>query len=100
MSRGEGMAVTQRPPAWRRLVSQWFDLPQDVVMDLPRISIIGDLQLLVQNHRGVMAYRDDRVVVAMQQGRLIISGEGLMIGVINDDELTIAGQLARIEFGR
>lgn len=94
------MAVTQRPPAWRRLVSQWFDLPQDVVMDLPRISIIGDLQLLVQNHRGVMAYRDDRVVVAMQQGRLIISGEGLMIGVINDDELTIAGQLARIEFGR
>ena len=94
------MAVASRRTGWQQRLADLLDLPRDVVLDLPRISVIGDLQLLVQNHRGVLEYAADRVVIAMRHGRLVVRGEDLTIGTVNPEEITITGQLAAIEFQR
>ncbi|EDT8929413.1 sporulation protein YqfC [Salmonella enterica subsp. enterica serovar Mbandaka] len=33
-----------------------LDLPDDVVFDLPKITLIGDIQLYIENHRGIIEY--------------------------------------------
>lgn len=91
--------TTRRPRLGQRL-SELLDLPKDIFLDLPRISVIGDLQLVVENHRGLLQYDPDRVVVGMNQGRLVIRGSDLGIGSVNGDAMIITGQLLAIEFRR
>ena len=89
----------RRPPLRQRL-SELLDLPKDVVLNLPRISVVGDVQLLIENHRGLLEYDPDHVLVGMNEGRLLIRGRDLILGVVHADEMTITGQLTSIEFLR
>ena len=94
------MPVSSRRPPLRQRLTELLDLPKDIVLDLPRISIVGDLQLLVENHRGLLEYDPERVVIGMNQGRLLVRGKELIIGAVHADEMTITGQLVAIEFLR
>lgn len=94
------MSVPARRAAWRKRLADFLDLPRDVVLDLPRISVIGDVQLLLQNHRGLLEYLPDRVVIAMKDGRLIVRGEDLVIAGVNVEELIVTGRLHAVEFRR
>ncbi|MFO7245390.1 MAG: sporulation protein YqfC [Thermaerobacter sp.] len=89
-----------RRPAWRKQLAEFLDLPRDVVLDLPRVSIIGGLQVLVQNHRGLVEYLPERVVVAVKGGRLTVRGEDLVIAGVDAEELMVTGRVAAVEFRR
>lgn len=88
------------PPAGRllRRLTQTFDLPQDLVFDLPRITVVGGLQMTIENHRGLVEFSSTRVTVATARGRVVIAGEELRIGVVHDEEITVTGQLGSISF--
>ena len=68
-------------------------LPKEIVFDLPRITILGGLQLTVENHQGVQAFLPGRVVIATRAGLVIVEGEDLRLGVVREGEVTVAGQL-------
>lgn len=87
-------------PGLRQRVADLLDLPKDVVLDLPRVVAVGHLQVLVQNHRGLVEYTPERVVAALAVGRLVVSGEELRIGQVTAEELTVTGQIRAIEFAR
>ncbi|MED4689194.1 sporulation protein YqfC, partial [Peribacillus frigoritolerans] len=40
----------------KQLMTKTMDLPQDVMMDLPRITMIGQLHIYIENHRGLLAF--------------------------------------------
>ncbi|MBC8080939.1 MAG: sporulation protein YqfC, partial [Gorillibacterium sp.] len=40
----------------RTFATTMLDVPQDVVHDLPRITMIGNRQLYIENHRGVLQF--------------------------------------------
>ena len=44
---------------WNQFTAKILDLPQDVVQDLPRITMIGNVQLYVENHRGVLHFSSE-----------------------------------------
>ena len=59
--------------------AQTFDLPADIVAGLPRIELIGNGQLQMEDHRGILSYREDEVVVS--GGKLlvrIVKGKSVM----------------------
>lgn len=99
-----GSGPGPRPPGARRplrhQLADWLDLPKDVMLDLPRISVVGDLQILIQNHRGVKEYTPSKVVVGMDRGAVVISGADLSIGAIHSEEIIITGRLDGIDFRR
>ena len=47
---------------WGQRVRDWMaqkmDLPQDVAMDLPRITMIGQIHIYIENHRGLLTFTD------------------------------------------
>lgn len=75
-----------------------FDLPKDVVMDLPRIFTIGNLELKLENHRGIIVYEKELVKVRIYDGQVIISGQELMIERLTKEEIRIKGQIKDITF--
>lgn len=87
---------------WTRKLKKWttdmLDLPQDVVFDLPRITMIGNMQLYVENHRGVLQFTDSRLLLALQQGSLEIRGKQLSIRTILTEEVFIEGLIDEVNY--
>ena len=48
------MAEKRRPGLLEK-TAQVFDLPADVVAGLPRLELVGDKELRMENHRGILA---------------------------------------------
>lgn len=76
----------------------WLDMPQDALLDLPRITIIGDKQLYLENHRGIIEYSPQRVRVSVAGGQLEISGQNFSLKNIKADEIALEGKILGLAF--
>ncbi len=74
-----------------------FDLPGDVVAGLPRIELLGDRQLRMENHKGILAYGSEEIHVS--GGKLIVKGRGadLELRAMNAMELLITGDITGVD---
>lgn len=75
-----------------------FDLPSELVFDLPRLTLIVPLQITLENHRGLLAFSPERVVVATASGRIAIAGKELRIDAVRRGEIIITGALSAVTF--
>ncbi|GGF07628.1 sporulation protein YqfC [Halobacillus andaensis] len=82
----------------RNWVSQYFDLPADVMLDLPRITTIGSLHAYVENCTGLLHFSDQEVRIQYRRGELSIKGKDLRIKMMLKEELLLEGELQSIDF--
>ncbi|MDA8347018.1 MAG: hypothetical protein M0Z66_16365 [Thermaerobacter sp.] len=84
----------------RDALSRWLDLPEDVTLDLPRLRMLGDLQVLVENHQGVRSFHEDEAVVATKIGDLLIWGAELRVGAVSEDAVIVTGRIEGLRYRR
>jgi len=82
----------------RSMAVQVLDMPEDLVLDVPRITLMGRIQLTIENHRGVELFRSDLLRLQLAEGMLEVEGDGLMIHRILKDEVRVEGTIRRVEF--
>jgi sporulation protein YqfC len=86
----------------RRKLFGWttriLDIPQDVALDLPRVTMIGNIQLYVENHRGVQHFSSDLLRLSLPNGTLEVSGAKLVIRAILSEEVFIEGEIRDIRY--
>ncbi len=75
-----------------------LEIPPEVLVNVPRVEVVGHLQFRVENHQGLLQYEPHRVVLKIPDGRLIITGLGLVIGWIDQSELLVTGQVRSLVF--
>lgn len=80
----------------RRLIDL-LDLPPDVVLDLPKLTLTGDCQVALENHRGIIEYTPETVRLTTNRGEVRIHGIGLVIKSIAKEEILLAGRISGIE---
>lgn len=80
--------------------SNILDIPKDVMLDLPKLTVIGDLQIYIENHRGIIEYTDELIRLSTSLGQLSIKGEKLVLRNISIEEIYIDGRIKEINFGR
>ena len=83
---------------FRKLTAELLDMPQDVVYDLPRLTMIGDRQQYIENHRGVVHFSTERLRLALHNGEIDVFGTELVIRQIWTEEVFIEGHIASIQF--
>jgi len=66
-------------PRWNSMLNSLLDLPQDLVYDLPRLTMFGCRHLVVENFQKILAFDQGGVSLAVKGGRLSIQGEGLVL---------------------
>lgn len=82
----------------RRMTASMLDLPQDVIFDLPRVTMIGNMQLYIENHRGVLGFSDQQLMLQLSVGQLEITGKDLVIRAILPEEVFIEGEVRDIRY--
>ncbi|SDF06139.1 sporulation protein YqfC [Sporomusa acidovorans] len=75
-----------------------LDIPQDIVMDLPRITMLGNKQLLVENHKGIIEYTPSLVRIKLSQGELMIYGEALTLGNLQSEQILVEGVVQEVKY--
>ncbi len=78
--------------------SEILELPKDIMLDLPKISLIGNLQLYIENHKGIIEYGSLRIRVNTNAGILRIIGKNMVIKTIVTEEIIIVGEIESVEF--
>ena len=91
--------------AWRELkkkvkrqFSEFLEIPGDVMLDLPKITLVGNIQLFIENHRGILEYTPEGVRVSVGEGEVAVTGENLMLRKILPDELCVEGNIRSLSF--
>lgn len=82
----------------RRLAGHVLDLPEDLTQGVPRMILTGDRRLSVENHRGVDLFTSEVLRLKLEEGKLEIAGDRLVILSIVPDEVQIEGRIAQIRF--
>lgn len=77
--------------------AQVFDLPADVVAGLPRVELVGDREVRMENHRGILAYGEQEIHVSGGAFVIKVMGEGLKLRSMTGIELLITGHISSIQ---
>lgn len=82
----------------KRSLADILDLPGEVTLDMPRIVMLGNLRIHIENHRGITEYTGDVVRVAFSAGEVKITGQNLVLRTLLLDEVSVEGQITGVEF--
>ncbi|WP_416149317.1 sporulation protein YqfC [Salipaludibacillus sp. HK11] len=82
----------------KRWMVDHMDLPEDVVMDLPRLTMIGQVHLYIENHKGVVRFTNKELRLALNEGQLVITGEQFVIKTILPEEMLLEGRIHHISY--
>ena len=90
------MAGKPRRLGFLERAAEVFDLPADAVAGVPRLELVGDRELRVENHKGILAY--GRVEIHISGGVYIIKvvGQELELRAMTGLELLITGKVLQI----
>ena len=76
--------------------AELLDLPADGLAGLPRVELIGDKELRMENHKGILAYGDEEIHVSGGVFVVKISGHGLELRSMTGLELCITGKIDQV----
>ena len=82
----------------KQLIVKRMDLPEDVMMDLPRITMIGQIHIYIENHRGLLGFTDKEVRLMLKHGQLLIKGSSFVIKTILPEEILLEGKIEQVLF--
>ena len=80
--------------------AELFDLPADALASLPRLELVGDKELRMENHRGILSYSGEEIAVSSEGMVVRVLGRGLELVSMTGDALRIRGEIQRVEWER
>ncbi|MGI6129500.1 MAG: sporulation protein YqfC [bacterium] len=87
----------QRGVRFGRKLAEFLEIPQDIVLDLPRLTLVGNIEVTLENHRGIIEYTPKELRLALPEGELIVSGEELVLISLAPEEVVIRGRIKSLE---
>lgn len=97
--RGTGLARSvkaTRSNRWRRAAATLSELPADVLLDLPRITMLGTQEVHIENHHGLLHCARDRVRLRTSEGEVEVSGRRLRLALLLPEEVWIEGMIESV----
>ena len=75
--------------------SAMMELPKELLLDIPRITMLGNEDVFIENYKGIVEYEEN--IIRLNNG-INIFGDKLNVEEITDTEILIVGKINNIEF--
>lgn len=82
----------------KKQFSEFLEIPGDVMLDLPKIVLVGNIKIFIENHKGILEYTTEKVRVNVMENEVAITGENLLLRNVLPDELCVEGKIKSISF--
>lgn len=87
---------------WHQRITPWIGkhlhLSQDVMLGLPKITIIGQIHIYIENHNGLKGFTDTELELASQNGSIRIQGSGFVLKLMLPEEILLEGTIEKVLF--
>ncbi len=88
--------MTKKGSITQRVLTR-LDIPEEAATNATRITISGGSRVLVEGHRGLLEYAEDRIAAAGPGCRILIKGEHLGLVAMDRREMVVSGRLWAVE---
>lgn len=88
----------KRRNAINKIMADFLEIPKDLVLDLPKITIVGREDIYIENHRGIIEYNLNRIRINLSRGFLEIEGRNLEINALMPEEMKITGEVKSFKY--
>lgn len=78
--------------------TELLELPKEIVMNVPKLTMVGNSDLIIENYKGVIEYASERIRLNTGIGVVKITGEGLAIREITSEDVMVSGVISGLEF--
>ena len=75
-----------------------LDLPKDLFLGECNITLSGNREVYIMNHRGILSYGQELITILSKEQQIQIKGKSLFISSYSKEELTIQGYIQSMEF--
>ena len=79
-------------------LAERLELPEEALLNAAKLSVTGGRRALIENHRGILEYGRERIVVGAGRGKICLSGSELRLAAMNRTELLIVGNVQSVEW--
>ena len=80
----------------RDVVLGSFGLPTDVALEMPRIMVLGNSEIFVENYQALAEYKKDCIRLITRLGMTEILGENFEILAMKDGNIAIKGRILAV----
>ena len=77
---------------------KYLALPSDVVLGLPRITIVGDLHVYIENHQGLITYSETELKLRSNKGYIQVKGASFVLKMMLPEEILLEGMIKEVTF--
>ena len=77
----------------RAMFAEALEMPEELALDLPRVTLIGNVSLHIENHRGIINYSAQEVRLRVSEGYLIARGSGFKLRSISKTDVSLEGEI-------
>ena len=78
-------------------IENFLELPQEIISEVPKVTLIGFNQILVENYKGIIEYDENYIRLSTSIGNIIIQGMDLNLNQITTDDIEVKGKIVSIE---
>ncbi len=75
-----------------------FELPAEIILNLPLLTVTGSSSLKIENYVSVTEYNCDTVKINTAVGLIKICGKDIKIKQITNEEIQLNGKITNIEY--
>lgn len=75
-----------------------LDIPKELSTDIPKITVLGFEQILIENHKGILEYQDYYIRLNTCIGIININGFNLKLDEMTTDDIVVNGKIDSIDF--
>lgn len=82
----------------KRALSEKLDISKDIILEVPKITIIGKEEITIEHHKGIIVFEKNIIRVNTKIKVIKIVGENFEIIYIGESTLSIKGEFISIEY--
>lgn len=79
-------------------INKFLDIPREVSSKIPKITVTGFDEVLIENFKGILEYEDFFARISTHMGNVNINGFNLKLSQMTEDDILVSGKIENIDF--
>lgn len=84
----------------KKRLDKILEIPQEVYTNVPKITITGFNEIILENYKGVLEYEEFFASISTYIGVVNINGYNINLEKMTNDDIKITGKIESIELER
>jgi len=89
---------TEIKTGFKEKMAEMLELPKEVMLDLPKLTMIGHRNLIIENYKGLIEYETNKIRINTNAGIIKIIGRSMVIRAITSEDILLEGEIDSLEF--